>query len=650
MLKNLVLLCCLALLLGCQEELELNQLDGNEVLTTQPALSATTDVWLEAECAQTIGQAWEPGNDTQASQEAYLTVKAGYRNTASAPTNPEAIVRYNVTLSSAGAYSLFTRVRGPNSGSDSFWFRLDEGSWQMSGSTMNASFGWFSLLGSPQSLSSGSHTLELSYREDGVRIDKFLLSLSSTAPSGIGEPASNCSSSEPTTLQVNLADGNNTYTHAAWNHFNQSPNAGAQLTNLKDTQGQATGITLAVTSSGFTANNQGPQTGNDSGVVPDGVMKSYFYVSSTTDQSLRLSGLNPSARYRFTFYGGSSYSGDRTGVYSIGGESVSLNASGNTSQTVALNEVSPDANGIVVIKVRKAAGASYGFLNALIITANATSPPEGDDLPDGVPPMQLVRDYSFEDNIGRNVSEAQDNLKVHHLGRTDGRVEAIDGVGAYHFRITPGNYTVSDPSHRLELIPRNLPSPYFRQGWRAKWGQEYVYQIRVKLTNNYELGSEYSSIFNGKNDYDVPRVGCFAFQIEGDHYLVRQYYAREAGVGGKGTPKLKRYDRNGQPLTPGVDFDTKTLMGTGYASVAGDRETWVTWTVHVKWSYGNDGFFKLYKNNTLFHSDTGPNGYNDPDGPYVKFGLYNSFWKNGNRTGSVQKESYVDYFRLYVPK
>ena len=641
---------CVAWLLGCQEESVLTQ-RGGDVLGVSAMTTASPDAWVEAECASGYGEAWQSGT---ADGVGYLEVKAGYRNSANAPDREQDKAHYTFRLPSGGNYYFFSRVLGPDSGSDSFWYRLDEGDWQMSGSVKSATFTWFSLLTTPVSLSPGSHTLELSYREDGVKLDKFLFSTSSGLPSGAGVVSSDCShSSETQTVQVNFADEENTYTDAGWNHFNQTPVSGTTLRGLKNTAGQASGINVAITTSGFTASDKGPATGDESGVVPDGVMKRYYYVSGGTPQGLKVTGLDPSARYSFTFYGGSSYSGDRTTVYRIGEESGRLNASGNTSETVQLTGLRSDSEGGMVIEVSKAEGASYGFLNAMIITANGTTaPPPGDegDLPNGLPALQLISDFSFEDNVGRNVSEEQDNLKVHHLGRTDGKVEKHDGVGAYHFRITPGDYTEDDPSHRLELIPQKLPRPYFRSGWRAQWGQEYVYQIRVKLTENYELGREYSSIFNGKNDYSVPRVGCFAFQIEGDHYLMRQYYARESGVGGKGTPKLKRYDRHGRELTPGVDFDTKSYMGNGYAKVSEDRGQWITWTLYVKWSYGDDGFFRLYKNGELFHADTGPNGYKDTDGPYVKFGLYNSFWKNGNRTGSVQKESYVDYLRIYVPE
>lgn len=270
-------------------------------------------------------------------------------------------------------------------------------------------------------------------------------------------------------------------------------------------------------------------------------------------------------------------------------------------------------------------------------------------LPSGLPSLKLLRGYEFNSNYGKNVSQSRDGLKVHHLGHTNGKVVKEDGVGAYHFKITPGSYRKSDKTYRQELVPRNLPSPYFNQGFRAKWGQEYVFEMRMKISDDYEIGSDYNSFVSMKNDYKYRREGSFTMHIEGDHFFLRHMYSSRTGAGSSdASRKIYYYGADGKKLTPGKDFHKTRRTGSGYKDI--ERGKWVTWTFYVKWSYSSNGFFKIYRNGKLFHSYKGPTGYKDEDAPYFKFGLYNSWWKNGQRTGSTHQEMFVDYLRVYVPK
>ncbi len=270
-------------------------------------------------------------------------------------------------------------------------------------------------------------------------------------------------------------------------------------------------------------------------------------------------------------------------------------------------------------------------------------------LPSGLPNLKLLRGYEFNSNFGKNVSQLKDGLKVHHLGHSKGKIVKEGGVGAYHFRITPGSR--SSKNYRQELVPRNLPSSHFRQGFRARWGQEYVFHMRTKLSKDYEIGDGYISFVSMKNDYNIRREGSYTMHYEGDHFFLRHMYATRSGVGSQGaTVKPYHYSATGEKIYPGKDFHPARRTGSGYAKLQDDFGKWVTWTFHIKWSFGSNGFFKVYKNGKLFHSHNGPNSYKDGDAPYFKFGLYNSWWKNGQKTGATLQEMYVDYVRVYVPK
>lgn len=289
-----------------------------------------------------------------------------------------------------------------------------------------------------------------------------------------------------------------------------------------------------------------------------------------------------------------------------------------------------------------------------------------DDLPPALPSLQLLRAYEFEDNIGRNVSIEQDGIKVHHLSREGGIVEAVDGgdrgkVGAYHFKIEhdPYTYKGSGKFYRQELQPRDLPSPYFKNGWQAKFGQEYVYQIRMKMTENYQIGKEYVSFMGGKNDYSLSRNGT-ALKTAGDHYRFDMQFDTKSGGTGSGQEdgpyaswRRKHFASDGKELVPRRDYNDASFMGSGYHKLSDDIGKWVVWTWHVKWSYGSEGFIRIYKDDQLFISYDGPNTFKDEDdrAPYFKFGIYNNYWKNlKNNTGSKVQETYVDYFRVYVPE
>lgn len=163
--------------------------------------NAQTSIWLEAECAQ-AGSLWNRTTDTTASNSQYLVIQPGNNSTASAPTNTAGHINFPFTAGQAGTYRLFPRVLGPNANDDSFWIRMDGGAWVMWNNWWNTNWVW------PQfpntfNLTAGSHTLTIAYREDGARLDKVNITTSTTAPTGTGSAASNCSGG--TTLSVSPA-------------------------------------------------------------------------------------------------------------------------------------------------------------------------------------------------------------------------------------------------------------------------------------------------------------------------------------------------------------------------------------------------------------------------------------------------------------
>lgn len=162
---------------------------------------------------------------------------------------------------------------------------------------------------------------------------------------------------------------NRTYAVASpWNSFNSSPNAGAGITNLKDGTGASTGINITIID-GLTGDNEfGAVTGSNTGIYPDDVMRTAFYDQSNTTRRIRLTNLNSTYKYNLVFFGSrGQVSDNRNTVYSVGAQSVTLNAAGNTSNTVQINGLTPDGSGNIEFTISQAAGASFSYLNAMVI-------------------------------------------------------------------------------------------------------------------------------------------------------------------------------------------------------------------------------------------------------------------------------------------
>jgi (4-O-methyl)-D-glucuronate---lignin esterase len=161
----------------------------------------STSVWLEAECAS-AGALWNKPADVNASNSAYVVIRPGNNSTVSAPTNSAGYINFTFSVSQSGTYRMFARVLCPPGGNDdSWWVRMDGGSWSAWNNITAPSWTW-AQFPNTFSLSAGSHTLTFAYREDGARLDKINITTSATAPTGVGSTASNLCSTGGATLSV----------------------------------------------------------------------------------------------------------------------------------------------------------------------------------------------------------------------------------------------------------------------------------------------------------------------------------------------------------------------------------------------------------------------------------------------------------------
>src|SRR5699024_9734799 len=117
--------------------------------------------------------------------------------------------------------------------------------------------------------------------------------------------------------------------------------------------------------------NAGKNTGNNSGVVPDNVLRSAYWVDNSQLAQMRLSGLNTAKRYRIGFVGISSsngwFKGNYTATYKVNNRTAYLNSWENSTKVVYLGDLVPQSGGILYLDFSTTANALYGFNSGIII-------------------------------------------------------------------------------------------------------------------------------------------------------------------------------------------------------------------------------------------------------------------------------------------
>ncbi|TDX01906.1 fibronectin type III domain-containing protein [Dinghuibacter silviterrae] len=169
-----------------------------------------------------------------------------------------------------------------------------------------------------------------------------------------------------TSVYVHFSDGvNNGAT--PWNNVSIAPAPGYNQGGLLNDANQNSGMTLTY-SNGFAGLlNAGEETGNNSGVFPDGVLRSCLYESAQKTDSILFSGLNPATKYNFVIYSGTDWGVAGSTSFSLLGQTKTINPAFNTQNLLQFSNLTPRANGTVSLGVTKASAAQYGYLNDVII-------------------------------------------------------------------------------------------------------------------------------------------------------------------------------------------------------------------------------------------------------------------------------------------
>lgn len=160
-----------------------------------------------------------------------------------------------------------------------------------------------------------------------------------------------------------------------WNNVN-SP-AVATPINLIDDLGNSSALQVAITNDFSQSNEFGAPQPSGTIIFPATALKDAVYGdNSNPSGSITLSGLNSGKIYSFEIFGSrTSVTDNRETFYQAIGNntgSATLNAAGNNSLTCKINDISPDANGTIILNVSKGSSnnnaTGYFYLNAFKFT------------------------------------------------------------------------------------------------------------------------------------------------------------------------------------------------------------------------------------------------------------------------------------------
>ena len=157
-----------------------------------------SNVYAEAECSQ-VGSIFNVISDASASGGSYVLYpdSTDYNNP---PTTSDGWIRFNAAVETGGNYYIYARTWATSTADDSWWVRVNEGSWvKYNNIPITTGWEWNQVWDSDNSntpvlftFQSGINTIDFAHRENGAKLDKINISGSLTPPTGEGGAPYNC--------------------------------------------------------------------------------------------------------------------------------------------------------------------------------------------------------------------------------------------------------------------------------------------------------------------------------------------------------------------------------------------------------------------------------------------------------------------------
>jgi hypothetical protein len=143
-------------------------------------------VWIEAEATGTLTAPMVVGTDAMASGGEFVSAPVVAAMPMARPSPADAtdgIASYIFNVGAAGSYKIWGRVSIETGETDSFWVRVDGGTWyQWNNLPLGVDWHWDDVHDSAAmdalvefDLTAGQHTINVAWREEGAKLDKLLI-------------------------------------------------------------------------------------------------------------------------------------------------------------------------------------------------------------------------------------------------------------------------------------------------------------------------------------------------------------------------------------------------------------------------------------------------------------------------------------------
>ncbi len=279
-----------------------------------------------------------------------------------------------------------------------------------------------------------------------------------------------------------------------WNNTNTLPQPGYIWNNFLDETGTPSSIGMEETGTFDGVYGAGVNTGNNSGIFPDKVMIDSYGLFSGDSATLKITGLNLTMKYNFTFFASSIAGGDVNVAYSLNGKRCILNASLNTTGTVTAYDIVPDINGEVIITIAPGTPVSqFGLIGALIIQGfNASS----NTIPQP-PPMHA---------FAKNTAEEKKNSSNANAVVTD-KISDVVSVypNPFHQNITLSLFAKANENIEVMMFDVNGKLVYTQQFNNVNEGKNH---LNIRANENFLTPGVYvmKVIYINRNTFKIIKL------------------------------------------------------------------------------------------------------------------------------------------------
>ncbi len=161
------------------------------------------------------------------------------------------------------------------------------------------------------------------------------------------------------------------------------PQLGQINGNLLDESGRLTSVTTLLDGAFGGVQPVGMNTGNNSGVYPDGVLERMYLAFPGQTGGFQISGLDVNMKYNLDFMPSINIYADNTTYYAVGNDTVIQSGTFNTLHPATMYGVSPDSHGNIQVWLGLYGASEEGLINAMVIngynvnSSVAPNPPTG---------------------------------------------------------------------------------------------------------------------------------------------------------------------------------------------------------------------------------------------------------------------------------